>query len=415
MPMDSRQDPSADIMARLDRLATISESPRYLARRCFTPEHRQVNDLLGTWMRDAGMSVREDAVGNIIGRYEGLVDGAPALMLGSHVDTVIMAGKYDGGLGLLAAIDCVRSLHDRGIRYDHAIEVAGFADEEGVRFQSTYLGSRGMAGTFDTSLLSRPDKDGVTLADAMGDFGLDPQAIRDAARRRGELVCYLEVHIEQGPVLESEDLAVGAVTAIAGANRMTVTVDGTAGHAGTVPMQARQDALVAASECVLAVEQIAASRPQAVGTVGQLTVAPGATNVIPGKVAFSVDLRAADDAVRRSAADELQSRLQDIAARRSVTITTDHSHAADGVACAPWLVEEIENAMAELGQRPFRLSSGAGHDAAAMAGITDVGMIFVRCAGGVSHSPDESITDEDAIAGAHLLLRVVENIGAREL
>jgi allantoate deiminase len=401
-------------MARLDRLAEVSESPLHLARRCYTPEHRQINDLAAAWMRNAGMSVHEDTVGNVIGRYEGKSQGAPAIMLGSHLDTVIMAGKYDGGLGILSAIDCVRSLNDRGIRFDCAIEVAGFADEEGVRFQSTYLGSRGLAGTFDTALLDRPDKDGVTLGEAMREFGLDPARIGEAVRRPEELVCYLEVHIEQGPVLENEDLAVGAVTAIAGASRMTVALDGTAGHAGTVPMSARQDALAAASECVLAVEEVAASRPDAVGTVGQMTVSPGATNVIPGKVSFSVDLRAAEDAVRRSAVDEFEGRLKEIAARRSVLISVDRSHEADGVLCAPWIVDEIEGAMEELGQRRFRLPSGAGHDAAAMAEITDVGMIFVRCAGGVSHSPDESITGEDARVGAHLLLRVVENIGAKK-
>jgi allantoate deiminase len=401
-------------MVRLDQLATISESPRHLTRRCFTPEHRQINDLTGTWMRDASMTVHEDAVGNVIGRYEGLVEGAPAIMLGSHLDTVIMAGKYDGGLGILAAIDCVRSLHRRGIQFDHAIEIAGFADEEGVRFQSTYLGSRALAGTFDTALLNRPDKDGVTLAEAMQEFGLDPGRIGEAVRRTDEFLCYLEVHIEQGPVLESEGLAVGAVTAISGANRMTVTLDGTAGHAGTVPMPARHDALIAASECVLAVEEIAASYAGMVGTVGQMTVSPGATNVIPGRTTFSVDMRAPKDDLRRAAVAELEARMRDLAARRSVSISIEATHEATSVACAPWIIDEIEEAMTELGHRPFRLPSGAGHDAAAMAEITDVGMIFVRCAGGISHSPDESITGEDAVAGAHLLLRVVENIGAKK-
>ncbi len=412
--MDSHQDPSADIMARLDRLATISESPRHLTRRCFTPEHRRINDLVGAWMREAGMTVREDAIGNVIGRYEGLVEGAPAIMLGSHLDTVTMAGKYDGGLGIVLAIDCVRSVRDRGIRFDHAIEVSGFADEEGVRFQSTYLGSRGLAGTFDTALLNRPDSSGVTLAEAMREFGLDPGRIGEAVRKPDEILCYLEVHIEQGPVLENEGLAVGAVAAISGANRMTVTLDGTAGHAGTVPMSARQDALISGSECVLAVEEIAASRAGMVGTVGQMTVSPGATNVIPGRVTFSVDMRAAEDDVRRAAVSELEARMRDLAAQRSVGISIEGTHDAVSVACAPWIVDEIEGAIAELGQRPFRLPSGAGHDAAAMAEITDIGMIFVRCADGISHSPDESITGEDAIAGSHLLLQVVENIGAKK-
>ena len=402
---------SADIMDRLDQMARISESKDYLARRCYTPEHRRINDLVAGWMRDEGLEVREDAVGNVIGRYEGLEADAPVIMLGSHLDTVIMAGKYDGPLGVLSAFDVVRSLKARGIRLRNPIEVACFADEEGVRFQSTYLGSRGIAGTFPTSILTRRDKDGISLAKAMTDFGLDTDRIGEAARRPGEILCYLEVHIEQGPVLEAEDLAVSAVTAIAGADRMTVTVQGKAGHAGTVPMGSRQDALAAASECILAVEDIASAHHEAVGTVGQISNAPGATNVIPGMVTFSVDFRASQDDVRQKAVRELVKRFDAIAERRGVTITRDATHSADGVTSAPHLVDTIEAAMQELGHRPFRLPSGAGHDAAAMAEITDVAMIFVRCEDGISHHPDENITGEDAIAGAELLLRTVEKIG----
>ena len=402
---------SDDIMDRLDRMAEISESSSHLTRRCYTPEHRKINDLAAWWMREAGMEVYEDTVGNVIGRYEGRTRGARAIVLGSHLDTVVRAGRFDGALGVLSAIDCVRSLNAREIRYDDAVEVACFADEEGVRFQSTYLGSRGMAGTFDPGVIRRTDKDGISLADAMQSFGLDPTHIGRAARRPNEVRCYLEVHIEQGPVLENEDLAVCAVTAIAGANRMTVTVQGEAGHAGTVPMNARHDALAAASECVLLVEDIARRHEQAVATVGQISVDPGAINVIAGETEFSVDFRAADDAVRRAAVQELEHEFRTIARRRGVRISLDRSHEADGVTCAPWIVDRIEEAMVELGHRPFRLPSGAGHDAAPMAAITDVGMIFVRCEGGISHGPEERVTREDAIAGANLLLRTVERIG----
>ena len=410
MEVAAEVDASADIMGRLDRLAGISQSPDHLARRCYTAEHRAANDLAAMWMREAGMAVREDALGNLIGRYEGARPGVPAILLGSHLDTVIDAGRYDGGLGVVCAIESVRSLKARGIRFDCAIEVAGFADEEGVRFQSTYLGSRGVAGTFDTGLLDRTDGDGVSLAQAMRDFGLDPARIGEAARRPEDLVCYLEIHIEQGPVLEEANLAVGAVTAIAGANRMTVTVEGDVGHAGTVPMAARRDALAAASACVLAVEEVAARHAETVGTVGQLQIPSGATNVIPGRVVFSVDLRAAADSVRRNALDAVRARFDQIARRRGARISVEDTHAADSVACAPWLIDKIEGAMTELGHRPFRLPSGAGHDAAAMAQVTDIGMIFTRCAGGVSHSPEESITAADAAASADLLRRTVEII-----
>jgi len=188
---------SLDIMDRLDQLAEITETPGYLTRRCYTPEHRAANDLAADWMRDAGMEVWQDSVGNMMGRYEGKTPRAPAILLGSHLDTVIRAGNYDGGLGIMCAIDCVKSLNQRGVRYDHAIEVACFADEEGVRYQSTFLGSRGLAGTFDIALLERPDKDGITLAQAMTDFGLDIDRIGEAARQPGDIRCYLEVHIEQ--------------------------------------------------------------------------------------------------------------------------------------------------------------------------------------------------------------------------
>jgi allantoate deiminase len=399
----------AGIMARIGELAVLSESPGGLTRRYLTTEHRQANELVGGWMRDAGMNVHQDAIGNIVGRYEGVSESLPALIIGSHLDTVVMAGRYDGMLGVLTGIACVQSLCERGIRLPFAVEVVGFADEEGARFQSTYLGSRALAGTFDTTLLERRDGDGTSMAEALRAFGLDPGRIGDAARKPEDVAAYLELHIEQGPVLESEGLAVGVVTAIAGATRLVVTVAGVAGHAGTVPMALRQDALMAASECVLAVEKVAAARSNGVGTVGRMRVEPGATNVIPGKVTFSVDLRAAEDEPRKAAVAELDSRLREIAARRSVDVSVETVHEAASITCAPRIVEQIDQAIEEQGERVFRLPSGAGHDAAAMADITDVGMIFLRCKGGISHNPDESITQDDASAGTSLLLKIIEN------
>lgn len=397
-----------NIMSRIDDLAALSESPDGLIRRYLTRQHRQANELVGQWMGDAGMDVRQDAVGNIIGRYEGGGEGLPAIIIGSHLDTVIMAGKYDGTLGVVSAIDCVRSLNQRAIRLPFAIEVVGFVDEEGARFQTTCMGSRALAGTFDSTLLERHDGDGISMAEAMRRFGLDPDRIGDAARNPEDVAAYLELHIEQGPVLESEGLAVGAVTAIAGATRLVVAVKGAAGHAGTVPMELRQDALIAASECVLAVEEVAARQPGVVGTVGRMEVEPGAANVIAGMVTFTVDLRADEDKKRRSALVDLDGRMGEIALRRSVEIAAETVHDAASVSCAPWIMEQIDQAIEELGGRPFRLPSGACHDAVAMADIADVGMIFVRCHGGISHNPDESISEDDAAAGARLLRQVIE-------
>lgn len=395
-------------MDRIETLGAISESHGMLTRRCLTPEHRRANDTVGAWMEAAGMAVREDAVGNIIGRYEGVDPDAPALMVGSHLDTVIDGGKYDGTLGVLSGIACVAAFQEEGRRFPFAIEVIGFADEDGARFQSTFLGSRAVAGTFDYSILTRRDGDGISVAEALLAFGLDPQAIDGAAYGREDLLGYVELHIEQGPVLEEQDLAVGVVSAIAGATRLTVTVTGTAGHAGTVPMALRSDALAAAAECVLAVEA-AASGPNMVGTVGKLKAQPGAINVIPGRVEFTIDFRAAQDRDRIEGLAALTATMNEIARRRSVEITTEVVHEEESVQCSPHLMGQISEAIEARGCTLLILPSGAGHDAMAMADITEVGMIFVRCEGGISHHPDEAVTPDDARAGAEVLRHVIEN------
>ena len=406
---NSARSPNPSMMSMLHEIAEISEQSDGLTRLYLTPQHRSANDMVGKWMATAGMSVREDAVGNIIGRYEGEQVGLPAIMVGSHLDTVLNAGRYDGMLGVVTGIDCVASLNRRCIRLPFAVEVIGFADEEGLRFHSTYLGSRAVAGTFDTGLLSRTDADDVSMADAMRGFGLDPDLIQQAAREPHDVIAYIELHIEQGPVLEDKGLAAGIVTAIAGATRLIISVEGVAGHAGTVPMNLRQDALAAASDCVLAVEEIAARNSGTVGTVGQMAVSPGATNVIPGKVTFSVDVRSADDPVRMVALADLHDRMCEIASRRNVVISAETVHEAPSVNCSINIMDLIERSMIKVGLQPFRLPSGAGHDAAAMADLTEIGMIFIRCNGGISHHPAESITEDDAITGSQLLLNVLQN------
>src|SRR6187551_3601177 len=276
-----------EIVSRINQLGTISETAENLTRIFLTPEHRVAADLLLSWMRDAGMSAHLDAIGNVCGRYEGERPGAPCLMLGSHYDTVRDAGKWDGPLGVITAIACVADINRRGKRLPFAIEIVGFADEEGVRFASTLLGSRAVAGTFDESVLNTRDSDGVAMRDALVQFGLDPDHIGAAARSRRELLAYLELHIEQGPVLEARNLPVGVVTAIAGATRLAARLTGMAGHAGTVPMALRRDALAGAAECICMVEEFCKTDEAGlVGTVGYITAMPGATNVIPGLVSF---------------------------------------------------------------------------------------------------------------------------------
>jgi allantoate deiminase len=399
-----------EIVGRIDKLAAISETPEHLARIFLTKEHRAAADLILDWMRSAGMRAHLDAIGNVCGRYEGERPGLPCLMLGSHYDTVRDAGKWDGPLGLITAISCVADLHKRGRRLPFAIEVIGFADEEGVRFASTLLGSRAVAGTFVESVLGTRDAAGISMRDALTQFGLDPHHIGAAARVRAELLAYIELHIEQGPVLEAQNLSVGVVTAIAGATRLAASLTGMAGHAGTVPMRLRRDALAGAAECIVAIEDFCKTDEGGlVGTVGYIHAAPGATNVIPGQVSFTMDIRASTDAHRKLAVADIVRQIEAIAKRRNLSLQLDVTHENRTVPCAPWLRAQVAEAIASEGFRVFELPSGAGHDGMAMIDIADVGMIFVRCRGGVSHHPDEHVELADADAGARVLLRLIEN------
>jgi len=403
-----------EIVGRVNRLAAISETPAHLTRIFLTPEHRKAADLILSWMRDAGMRAHLDAIGNVCGRYEGERPGLPCLMLGSHYDTVRDAGKWDGPLGLIAAICCVGDLNRRGRRLPFAIEVTGFADEEGVRFASTLLGSRAVAGTFNESVLATKDGAGISMRDALVQFGLDPDHLGAAARIRGELLAYIELHIEQGPVLEAQNLPVGVVTAIAGATRLAARLTGMAGHAGTVPMALRRDALVGAAECISRVEEVGRTDEGGlVGTVGYIHAEPGATNVIPGQVHFTIDLRAPTDVHRKRAVADVVRQIEAVAKRRKLALQLDVTHENRSVPCAPWLKAQIAAAVAAEGCPVFELPSGAGHDGMAMVDIADIAMLFVRCRGGISHHPDEHVELADADAGARVLLRVIENFRPR--
>jgi allantoate deiminase len=404
----------ARIHARLDMLAAISAEPDRLTRVFLSPEQARANALVSSWMTEAGMTARIDAIGNVIGRYDGIRPDSPVLLLGSHLDTVRNAGRYDGMLGVVTAIACVESLNARGLRLPFAIEVVGFSDEEGTRFGATLLGSRALAGRFDPAVLDMTDDAGISMRQALRDFGLDPDLIPTAARRRDEILAYLELHIEQGPVLEREGLAVGRVTSISGASRLKVTVKGEAGHAGTVPMGARRDALVTAAECLLAVERECSGSPGLVGTAGRIEAHPGAVNVIPGETVFTLDIRAPEDRVRHDAVARVQSQLTAIAARRGCTIRVESFHDSPAAPCAPWLMAQIDAAIAATGHPPFALASGAGHDGLAIQAIADIGMIFVRCERGISHNPAEAITVADAEAGAQVLLHLIENFQPQE-
>jgi len=401
------------ILARCDALAAISEDPDRLTRTYLTPQHRTAGERIAGWMREAGMQAHFDALGNVVGRYAATQPDAPVLVTGSHMDTVVDAGRYDGIFGILCPIACVTDLHARGRRLPYTLEVVAFGDEEGVRFGVSMLGSRALAGRFDTAALERRDADGVSLREALVAFGGDPDAIATLARRH--IAAYVETHIEQGPVLLDAGLPVGVVTSIAGGTRLRARVAGVAGHAGTVPMPARQDALAAAAEMVLAIERHCAERADTlVGTVGKLAVAGGgAINVIPGAVEFTVDLRSGDDATRRTALAAVEAECRAIAARRRVALAWEPFFELAAAPCDARLQARWADAIAAQGVPVRHLPSGAGHDAMEFAGLAPIAMLFVRCGnGGVSHNPRETLAAEDADLATRVFLHFLEYFDA---
>ncbi|MCJ2094157.1 allantoate amidohydrolase [Methylobacterium sp. J-072] len=400
------------IQERLDALAAITAEPGAITRFYLTPEQARAEALVAGWMREAGMSVRHDAVGNLIGRLEGSEPGAPALVVGSHLDTVRNAGRYDGPLGVITGIACVEALARDGIRLPHALEVVAFADEEGVRFAATLTGSNAFAGRLDPAALRATDADGTTVAEAMRAYGLDPAATASAARRPDEILGYMELHIEQGPMLEKAGLPVGVVTAISGASRLEFTLTGEAGHAGTVAMNERRDALAGAAECVLAIEARCRDEAHLVGTVGRMHVHPGVGNTIAGLVRFSLDLRAPDDAQRLAALADIRAACTEIAERRRLDLGVEPMHEAAAVPCDPGLTTLIRDAIIAEGLPVLALPSGAGHDGMAVAAIAPIAMVFVRCRGGISHNPAEFASLPDIEAGARVLFSAIKGFAA---
>jgi len=378
-----------------------------------TPAHRKTAAQLAEWMREAGMDAHIDAVGNVVGVYRSDVDGAKTLMTGSHYDTVRNGGKYDGRLGILLPIAIVRHLHQRGEKLPFHFEIVGFAEEEGVRFKSTFLGSNAVTGRFDLALLDQTDADGVTMREALLAAGHDVSRIPAIARDPAQLLGFVEVHIEQGPVLLERDLALGVVTAIAGSSRYLVELTGLASHAGTTPMTMRKDAAAAAAEIVLLVERRCAQGESLVGTVGQLQVPGGSVNVIPGACRLSLDIRAADDAVRLAAVKDVLDGIAEICARRQVEYALQQVVDAAAAPCSPRLMRQFGDAIVRAGLPRFDLLSGAGHDAMAMAAITEVAMLFTRCGnGGISHNPLETMTADDADIAGRVLLDFLRNYTA---
>ena len=394
-----------------DALAKLSETPDGLTCTYFSPAHKAAATQLRDVMHAAGLAAEIDAVGNVVGRYAAADAAAETLIVGSHYDTVVNAGRYDGRLGILTGIVVAEHLIRAGRRLPFHLDVAGFAEEEGVRFAAPYLGSSAIAGRFDESMLQRRDRSGTSLEAVLREAGTDLATIRKLKRPPQSLRGYLEVHIEQGPVLLEHALPLGVVTSIAGSARFAVTIEGMAGHAGTVPMALRHDAAAAAAEIVLAVEKRCALAPTLVGTVGQLAVPHGAINVIPGRCDLSLDVRAVDDPTRDAAVADILTAVESIAERRGVSAKVVEIARHGAVPCAAPMQTALAQAIGRAGFEAFRLPSGAGHDGEMFAGLTDVGMLFVRCGnGGISHSPRETVTAADADVAARVLLDVLTHL-----
>lgn len=395
------------VLERCDRLAACSEVPGQITRTFLSAPMREVHRQVRGWMEHAGMQVRLDAVGNLIGTYPAAIPEAPKLLIGSHLDSVPDAGRYDGVLGVLLGIALVEALAGQRLRF--ALEVVGFSEEEGVRFGVPFLGSRAFAGNFEEKLLELTDIAGVSVAQAIRDFGLNPAEI---APSEGDYLGYLEFHIEQGPQLEAEGLPLGIVEAIVGQSRLEFEFTGQAAHAGTTPMHLRRDALAGAAQFVLDAERLARETPGLVATVGHMAVKPGAGNVIPGAVQLSLDLRHARDAVRLEALERLGHTARQIAHERGLGVAVAAKLEQPAVPMDAWMQSQLAAAMQELGYPPYKLQSGAGHDAMILAQRMRSAMLFLRSPGGISHNPAEAVLPEDVAAALEVGLRFLERLDA---
>lgn len=404
------------VMARCEELARVTATPGTIERVYLSPEHARVNRLAAEWMRELGMTTRQDAAGNQVGRLASVGEpDAPALLMGSHLDTVPDAGRFDGIVGVLMALEVVRLIRrvdDEGVASSplpFALEVIAFSDEEGTRFGKALLGSSAVAGQWDPSWWDLTDADGTTLREAFREFGLDPGRIGEAARRPESLVAYLEAHIEQGPELDRAGLPLAAVSSIASARRFQLVVKGEARHAGGTPYDMRRDALLGASEAALAVERICRAEHHIIGTVGQLEAFPGAVNVVPGEAHFSLDLRGEFDDNRDRTWTAISAELDAIMGRRGLRWRAREVHSAPAVFCAPLLQDVVR---AGIGGEAPTLFSRAGHDAMAIGAITGVGMLFLRNPDGISHHPDEAVSGADVAAGIRALAEAVLHVGS---
>ncbi|WP_028868825.1 allantoate amidohydrolase [Psychromonas arctica] len=408
MSLTTTNDGAQKIMQWADHLATFTAMQGGLLRAYLTAEHKLAHQQIEQWMQQAGLQTWEDSVGNQWGRKRSANPTLPTVLIGSHSDTVANAGKYDGNLGVLLAIEAMTLLMGEELPFH--VDIVAFADEEGTRFNTTLIGSSATAGCFKPEWLAVTDNQGISMAQAMTDFGLDPMRAGQDKRNADDILAYLEVHIEQGPVLENLNLPVGVVTGIAGAKRYQFKLKGMAGHAGTVPLALRKDAMSGAAQMIGAIEQFAFDHG-IVATVGRCDVFPGAVNVIAGEVHFTVDIRSQSQSTLESCCDKLLQDLTDIADKRQLTLTHEKLYQAEAVLCSDNLQQKWGEVVEKHTQKaPCFLSSGAGHDAMVITNITDIGMLFVRCEKGISHNPREQVMVSDVAVALNCLIDMVKKL-----
>jgi allantoate deiminase len=402
MPKETLATSAARLVRRIEALARISDERGATTRTFLSPAMGRANALVGGWMRGAGLSVREDSVGNLVGR-SAPTGAAGTLLLGSHLDTVKDAGRFDGPLGVLLPIAALELLRSRGVTLPFAVEVVGFSEEEGVRFSSGYIGSKGFAGRLRKPDLRLRDASGISLGEVLAARNSGRFTPPAAAHPRGQLLGYVEVHIEQGPVLEARGLAAGVVSSIVGQTRAKVSFGGRAGHAGTTPMTLRRDALAGAAEFILAAEALARKTPSMVATVGRISAHPGAVNVIAGRADLSLDVRHPLDARRISAVSALRKAGRAIAKRRGLTFMTEITQDDGAVPCSRALTRVLARSVRRHQGSAPSLQSGAGHDGVVMSSVAPVAMLFVRCREGLSHHPDEFVHPRDIAAALAII------------
>ena len=400
MPRHPRHALAARVMSRLEQLAAITSGGEEISRFFLTQEHSVAVKLISGWMSEAGLAVEVDAAGTLIGRKEGEARAAKTLLIGSHIDTVRNAERYDGCLGVVVAIEAMLELSRLGKRLPYSVEVIAFGGEEASRFPSMFIGSRALSGSLPPGVLDVTDSEGISLRTALRQFGCEPSRISETARRGTDLLGYIEVHTEQGPVLEGEGVSVGVVTMMSGVSRFCVEVRGKSGHAGTVPMQMRRDALTGAAEMLLAIENVGRS------TAGLLafSIKPDSVSAVPEQADFGVDVRSPVDGVRRGGVREIDRRLRAIARLRRLSFKSTETFNEKAVACDQRLIRQLTAAAERIGVPCIGLPSGAAHDGLALSHLCPIGMLFVRCKSGVSHQAEKSVSAEEVETAIRVLL-----------